>query len=384
MRLRSSRVAEKHCRRKLVPRCRCAVGLIYCAAADMTPITRPAAAGRILLIYLAVACVVIAAGPVGCATRRQRAGDAYFRGVAEHQKGKDDQAMRDLSRATQLNPDLTAAHSILGDLYQSKGNLEGAAKEFAETVRLDPSNFDNNYRLGFANQLMHRMQDAASAYLRALELRPNDPRTNYNLGSVYLALSQFDDAVKYLRRATELDPKFGDAWANLGVALDLQGNAPAAELAYKRSIELRGAIPEIVLNLGLNLLAQGKAGEAADVLGNAAKQMNTPFARQRFADALAQSHKYDEAANEYEAALNIDPNYFPALNGLGYALIQKYQQGLELDDEVRKAATDNWKQSLAINPSQPRIRQQLRKWDQHMFGGGNGPATKPTEASGGR
>jgi tetratricopeptide (TPR) repeat protein len=356
----------------------------------MTPMTRPAAA-RTVLIYLTFACVAIAAGPVGCATRKERAGDAYFRGVAALQKAKDDQAIRDLSQATQLNPDLTAAHSMLGDIYQSKGNLDRAAHEFAETVRLDPSSFDNNYRLGFVYQLSHRMQDSAAAYLRALELRPNDPRANYNLGSVYLALSQFDDAVKYLRRATELDAKFGDAWANLGVALDLQGNAPAAELAYKRSIELRGAVPEIVLNLGLNLLSQGKAGEAADVLGNAAKSMNTPFARQRFADALAQTRRYDEAVNEYEAALNIDPNYFPALNGKGFALIQKYQQGLELDDEVRKAATDNWKQSLAINPSQPRVQQQLRKWDQRrLFGGGNrsgtgGPATTSTsEATGGK
>jgi superkiller protein 3 len=320
-------------------------------------------------------CIFGVIGVVGCAktsgprgVNPPKAVDAYVRAVSAYNRGDESQAIKDLERATKANPDLRMAHSMLGDLYQKKGNLSGALQQFKETVRLDPYAYENHYRLGVVYQLLHRLQDAVGAYLRALQLNPKDPATNFNLGSVYLALNQYDDAVKYLRKATELNARLGEAWANLGVALDLQGNGPAAELAYKRAVELNAAQSSIVLNLGLNLLSQGKASEAAAVLAEAAKKMNTPFAWQRYGDALSQARRYDEAMAQYEKALNIDANYYPAYNAKAAALIQKYQQGLELEDDVRKQAVENWKQSLAINAQQPRIQQQMQRWgDSGMF-----------------
>ena len=50
--------------------------------------------------------------------------------------------------------------------------------------------------------------------------------------------------------------------------------------------------------------------------------------------------------------------------GKGTALIGKFEQGLQLDAKQRAAAVRAWKQSLALNPQQPKIQEMLKKWEQ--------------------
>src|SRR4051812_28281442 len=119
-----------------------------------TPMTRTAAAViaaapaahhtfTARLTIAGIVTVTIAAALVGCARQRApqvsdpHAVDAYVRAVGEYHSGNDARAIRDLQLATRANPNLMMAHSLLGDLYRSHGNLEGAAKEYQDTVRLD-------------------------------------------------------------------------------------------------------------------------------------------------------------------------------------------------------------------------------------------------------
>jgi tetratricopeptide (TPR) repeat protein len=286
----------------------------------------------------------------------------YVQAVQAYQKGDTAAAINRLERATRKNPDLRMAHSMLGDLYRSQGNLEQAATQYQETTRLDPYASNNQYRLGLTYQLMNRLKDAAAAYLRAIEIDPNNVQANVNLGLVYLALDQIPDSLKYLRKATQIDPSSAAAWANLGAALDVGGDAEGAERAYKKSLELNGLQDSTLLNLGFNLIGQRKATEAVSVMEQVVKRMDKPVTRRAYGDALVLAGRFDEAIQQYDLALKQDPRYYPALNAKGDALARKYQKGLELDDTVRVAAIEAWKQSLAVNPQQPRIETLIKQW----------------------
>jgi len=184
-----------------------------------------------------------------------------------------------------------------------------------------------------------------------------------NLGLVYLALNQEDDAMKYLRRAAELAPNSAEAWSNYGAILDIKGKLSEAESAYKQSLELDGTNNATIVNLGMNLLQQDRPSEAISVFQQAIKNdPASPVLHKRYGDALMAAKQYDEAIVEYNTALAKNPRFTAALNEKASALVRKYQKGLELDDELLRSALEAWRQSLLINPKQPRVQANIQKW----------------------
>jgi superkiller protein 3 len=206
------------------------------------------------------------------------------------------------------------------------------------------------------------LQEAAESYGHALKLNPDDPNSNMNLGLVNLYLGDVDAAVQYCEKATLLDPKSAAAFSNLGVALDAKGDYSRAEAAYRHSLDIDPENPTTLLNLGTNLIAQNKGSEAADILEKVIKMQDIPLHRKRYGDALAKAGRYDDAVEQYQQALKLDPKYFPAMNEIGWSRIADYKNNLELDDSKREQAIDMWKQSLEINPEQPKIAAAKQEW----------------------
>ena len=326
---------------------------------------------RTAIVVSMVLCAVLA----GCtpAARRQAAElkgiDDYVRGVQLYRAGNHDAAIAALENAVAANPELRMAHSMLGDAYRARGDYLRASVHFEAATRLDPYTSANHYNLGVSYQFLNRLQDAAAAYLRALQLNPQDVRSNMNLGLVYMALGQLDDAVTYLERATRLDPNSAAVWSNLGVALDARGSTVLAESTYRKALELDSDNPVTLQNLAANLISRGKGPEALSIMEQVVARHDTPSARKRYGDALALVRRYDQAMRQYDAALQADPKYLPAINEKAFVLIRQYTDGLQLDDAQRQQALELWRRSLRLNPNQPRVAEALRKWEKPgLFG----------------
>lgn len=324
---------------------------------------------RLLVVLLVAAgCCVLA---VGCVNRPRptdpQAGpsaiDLYVQGVQAYRTGDEDTAVVRLEEAVQKDPELRMARSMLGDIYRRRGDYSNASMQYEAASRLDPYTPANHYNLGVTYQLLNRLQDAAGSYLRALKLEPNDARTHMNLGTVYLAMGRFDESVAHLERSTQLDPDSSMAWTNLGVAMDARGSPVLAEAAYRRSLELDGLSPATIQNLAANLIAQGKGAEAVALTEQLLKENDTIANRKRHADALAVARRYDESLRTYDRVLELDPRYIPALNDKAATYIRMYRDGLGLDDGKRTAALELWRTSLRLNANQPRVREQLTRWE---------------------
>lgn len=287
----------------------------------------------------------------------------YVQGVQHNRAGDAQSAIDALERALAINPDLRMARSLLGDLYRARGDYLQASMQYEVITRNDPYTADNHYRLGVTYQFLERLQSAAGSYLRALSLDPKDSRSAMNLGTVYLAMGDFDQAVVYLEKSTQLAPESSQAWGNLGVALDARGSNVLAEAAYRKSLELDGISSVTLQNLGSNLIAQNKGAEAVAIWEEVLKTTDTPATRKRYADALASARRNDDALQQYDAVLNANPRYLPAINGKAAFYIKLYRDGLEIDDAKRTAALELWRTSLRLNPNQPDIRAALTRWE---------------------
>lgn len=287
--------------------------------------------------------------------------DEYAQGAQAYRAKNYSVAFEHLHKAVSQNPNLRMAQAMLADLYRQKGDYRNAASHYEAASRLDPYSIANQYNLGVMNQLLRRFKEAAAAYLRALELDPRDVKSNMNLGTVYLSLGQNSDAINYLERATMIDGASADAWSNLGVAYDAAGRTTMAESAYRKALELKGASLAVMQNLGANLITQNRTAEAIAVMQQVVEKSDTASAHKVYGDALSQAKRYEEAIAQFDQALKIDPNYYPAMNGKGFALLGLYKMGMELDENKRQDAAALWKVSLRLNPQQPKVAQALKE-----------------------
>jgi tetratricopeptide (TPR) repeat protein len=142
-----------------------------------------------------------------------------------------------------------------------------------------------------------------------------------------------------------------------------------AESVYRKSLELDSKNIVTLQNLAQNLIAQNKASEALAIMDQVLIHSDSPAIRKRYGDALAIAKRYDEAIQQYDLALKRDPNNLGAMNEKGFTLIDKYVDGLELDDAQRNEALKLWHASLRANPNQPRIESAVQKWEKiGLFG----------------
>lgn len=321
-----------------------------------------------LVAFVAMLAGGCATGPAGRGeAARPKAIETYVKGVYAYQSGQKDQAVETLKEALQANPQLIMPRVVLAKIYKERGDFSSAKDHYEALVVMDPYEVKNHYNLGLSYQMLQRLQDAAKSYNNALKLKPNDFGSNMNLGLVYLALGDADKAVRYTDKAAQLQPESAEAQANLALALDSRGDYVLAERAYRRSIELAPKQVGTLINYANNLLAQQKARDAADVLQQTLKVEDTPYLHKRLGDAYAMEQRYDDALREYREARKRNPKYFSALNEEGRVLLQQYQAGMELDEKKRDEALALLRQSVEMNPAQPKVKATLEEWERKMF-----------------
>src|SRR3954464_5220427 len=77
---------------------------------------------------------------------RPKGVDLYVAGVKAYQAGDQKLAQSRFEQATQINPNLRMARSMLGDIYRSQGEYERARQQYEILVKLDPYDPENHYR----------------------------------------------------------------------------------------------------------------------------------------------------------------------------------------------------------------------------------------------
>jgi tetratricopeptide (TPR) repeat protein len=320
-----------------------------------------------------LACATLAISAAGCidftrppneTQRMTRGNSLYVKGALAYQEGSRDRAVAALQSALQVNPDLIMARFLLGNIYKEQGEYAAAAEHYERVVELDPYVAANHYNLGLVNHLLNRLQLAAASYLQALQLNPSDMRSNMNLGLVYTALGKPDVALTYAQKAVDLDPRSAEAAANLGVVLDARGEYAAAERAYRRAIELDSDRIETAINLAGNLVSQQRYKEAISVYEQILRTPanDSTLLRQRYGYALLQAERPDESVQQFSVALKMNPQNYQAMNGMGDALLTQYRNSAMLDEKKRTGAVTYWKQSLALNPRQPRVAALVKEY----------------------
>jgi tetratricopeptide (TPR) repeat protein len=129
----------------------------------------------------------------------------YLLGAAFERTGKRTEALAELRRVLQIDPDFHAALNYLGyTLAEAKENLDEALSLIQRAVALEPDNGAYVDSLGWTYYQLGRNEQARGYLERAARLEPADATLQEHLGDVYVALGQNDRAREAYQRALEL------------------------------------------------------------------------------------------------------------------------------------------------------------------------------------
>jgi tetratricopeptide (TPR) repeat protein len=207
-------------------------------------------------------------------------GDAralYERGVDAYRDDRDQEAVEDLQKAVELDPDFAEAHYRLGLALRATDQKDEADKAFADAVKAyekltkqEPKNADAYYFLGLCYEKLGKYEDAARALKDSVhnlsETDENRDDKYYELAIVQYKLAQYDEAVAALNKALEINPN----------------NYPASDLLEKaragaqRVDEIRKHQEQLLKqkSANANANANGNSNAGANANANAAANKN--------------------------------------------------------------------------------------------------------------
>jgi tetratricopeptide (TPR) repeat protein/predicted Ser/Thr protein kinase len=132
----------------------------------------------------------------------------------------------------------------------------------------------------------------------------------------------FDEARQFLEKAVELDPKFASAYHDLGWVFSMLGDTKARNEALEKAKSFSEKATEkerLYIEARYGFLIEGNQEKIIGIL----KQMAKKYPREKevhlWLGTLYSINKFlNEAVEELNTAIKLDPNYGEAINMLGY------------------------------------------------------------------
>ncbi len=189
----------------------------------------------------------------GCGDRSAR---TYQRGLKLARQKKYDQAVVEMRRLIQMEPDNAKAHNALGQIYRAQNLYTKAIEELTLAVEKNTTDPELPYNLGCLYRDLDDLTRAEQYYRRALEIDPRFPAALYRLGAVCVDRGKPDEAEKYFRSFLAVGPdRPAPGYNNLGVLLWKKGEKTAARDEFRKALEIEPEFSQALYNFGVSSLA---------------------------------------------------------------------------------------------------------------------------------
>jgi tetratricopeptide (TPR) repeat protein len=180
---------------------------------------------------------------------------------------------------------------------------------------------------------------ALQQFLRALEDNPADPYLHYDLAWAYDLKEALDKAEMHLEEAVRLKPDYSEAYNYLGVIYFRGGRVDMAIEAYQKALSnLTYVNPQHAhFNLGVAYLSRNEYEKAAEQFQRAVRLVpDYAAAHNNLGRAYEGLEQYRKARASYARAIDFAPEYAEAHLNLGKLLYRagETQAAAESFEEV--------------------------------------------------
>jgi tetratricopeptide (TPR) repeat protein len=128
----------------------------------------------------------------------------FILGSADYSQGKNDDAIKYLTMATEKGLNDESTWNYLGGAYARTNNFEKARDCFEKALQVNPRSLDAYKNLGSAYGNLNRLDKALEVFKRGLEAGSSDPQLNQLIGTAYTRLGDTAAALHYDSLAQQL------------------------------------------------------------------------------------------------------------------------------------------------------------------------------------
>lgn len=221
-----------------------------------------------------IVAIVVVISLVSCASNKEAlkkknldmATNAFQMGTVYFIDGNYLEALKSLTRAVELAPDMADFHNVLALAYGARGLYERAEKHFLKAIELDPMLSAAYVNLSALYMKEKRWDEAIEASRGALKnVFYNTPEFAYNnIGWGLMNKGDYDGAVKNLSKAVSLNPKYKWGFNNLGLALERAGRDEDAVRVYQSALRIDKKFTDAYLNMAILLMKNNEMDAARD------------------------------------------------------------------------------------------------------------------------
>jgi tetratricopeptide (TPR) repeat protein len=144
------------------------------------------------------------------------AGAYNDRGIAKRLSGDYAGAIEDCTKAIEINPDHAFAYANRGNAKINLGDYVEALEDLSKAIELNPNHFGAYSNRGIAKGYIGDYEGAIEDYTKAIELNPDYLGTYINRGLLKGNVGDYEGAIEDHTKAIELNPEQADAYNNRG------------------------------------------------------------------------------------------------------------------------------------------------------------------------
>ena len=270
-------------------------------------------------------------------------------GTAKLALGQHDDAIADLRRAIEVNPDGPQAPYHLAKALEELGHLDEAAAWYEESVKMAPLANPRLLRLAELYRVLGRSADARATYHKVLVNNSYDVKAAMGIAELDIeegTVESYRAAEERLTTLLEWMPENSAAWVNLGVARHGLGRTSGAIEAYRRALTKDPAQATAALNLAMMYYETGDVRRAGPLFERAAAN-----GLESFEEVLA-VHDFLAAQGAPARAVTLWTDYllrFPdSIEGRAFAVWSRAMAGEVERATVEAAVLDQRHSALPI------------------------------------
>jgi type IV pilus biogenesis/stability protein PilW len=250
-------------------------------------VTARRAVSRILLACLLAASVSACAG--SSVNRKKEAEARVQMGVTYLEQRNLPMAMRELTRASELDPDNPEIDMMLGMVYKARGDLAKAEEHIRTAIRKKPDYADAHNNLGIVLADRKRLDEAAREFEEAAGnvLYATPEWAYYNLGEVERMRKEPARAEDAYRRSLRANERYAPAYLGLSAALGENGKWDEAAAVLARCVQLLPDYAPGWMELGRIHVRLKRPGEAENDFNRVLAVSSDPELRKQAAGYLS-------------------------------------------------------------------------------------------------
>lgn len=290
-----------------------------------------------------------------------------------------DGALMYVQLALYMDPSLTIAQTLLGNIYKDTDRRAEAIEAYDKVPADSPLRRNADLQIAISLEKLDRTEEARAKLTQIIARHPDDRRPVVAMADLLRIRKDYDAAIGYYDKAVDLtgqaETRDWTLYYYRGISHERAKQWPKAEADFKRALELNPDQPLVLNYLGYSWVEQNiNLDEAMDMIRKAVElRPNDGY----IVDSLGWAHfklrEYDDAVKILERAVELRPDD-PVINDhLGDAY---WRVGRRLE------ARFQWSHAKELAPEPEDMEEIVRKLDQGLPPEGADTTTSQTGSPG--